>query len=137
MWQNNGFGNNGQFPNGFNSQENFPSSLGAPLGQLAGGPQYFPNQQNMMQYDDSNDDGFMSNDFQPEVGIYNEGAFLQTQFINANPQVCVVEPPNPFSQLVQPRRFMAVASLCRHSTSMIHFKRSLTFLCAPVLPITL
>ena len=46
----------------------------------------------MLQYEDSNGEGFMNNDFQPEVGLYNEGAFMQNQFINANPQVCVGEP---------------------------------------------
>ena len=34
----------------------------------------------------------MNNDFQPEVGLYNEGAFMQNQFINANPQVCAGRP---------------------------------------------
>jgi hypothetical protein len=93
MWQNNGFGGNGQFPNGFNNQENFPSSpFGAPPGQGLAGGQYFPTQRNMLQYEDSNGEGFMNNDFQPEVGLYNEGAFMQNQFINANPQVCVGRP---------------------------------------------
>jgi hypothetical protein len=96
MWQNNGFGSNGQFPNGFGNQENFPRSpFGAPPGQPSVGQQYFPNQQNMMQYEDTNGDGFIDTDFQPEVGIYNEGAFMQNQFINAKSQVCVVE-LNPF-----------------------------------------
>jgi hypothetical protein len=103
MWQNNGFGGNGQFPNGFNNQENFPPSpFGAPPGQGLAGGQYFPTQRNMLQYEDSNGEGFMNNDFQPEVGLYNEGAFIQNQFINANPQVCVGKPTS-FSQALQQR----------------------------------
>ena len=67
-----------------------------PFSELSGPPlagqQYFPTQQNMMHYEDTNGEGFMNNDFQPEIGLYNEGAFMQNQFINANPQVCFVEP---------------------------------------------
>jgi len=93
MWQNNGFGSNGQFPNGFNNQENFPSSpFGAPPGQPLAGVQYFPNLQNLMEYEDTNGEAFVKNDFQPEIGLFNEGAFMQNQFINANPQVCVARP---------------------------------------------
>jgi len=91
MWQNNGFDGNRQFPNGFNNQEKFPPSpFGAPPGQPSSGQQYFPNQQSMMQFQDTNGEGFLNADYKPEVGLYNEGAFMQNQFINANPQVCVV-----------------------------------------------
>ncbi|PMD46260.1 YTH-domain-containing protein [Hyaloscypha variabilis F] len=86
MWQSNGFGNNGHFPNGFNNQENFPlSPFGAPSGQGLARQQYFTNQQNMMQLDDASGEDFPNREFQPEVGLYNEGAFMQNQFINANP----------------------------------------------------
>ena len=48
-----------------------------------------------MQYADDNDnEGFMNQDFQPEVGLYNDGAFMHNQFVSANPpisQVCIVE----------------------------------------------
>lgn len=93
MWSNNGFGSNGHFPNGFNNQNNFPPfPSGGPPGQSQ---QYFPNQQNSMQYADDNDnEGFMNQDFQPEVGLYNDGAFMHNQFVSANPpisQVCIVE----------------------------------------------
>jgi hypothetical protein len=92
MWQNNGFGSNGQFQNGFNNQENYPPSpFGASPGPPLAGQQYFPNQQIMMHYEDTNGEDFMSNDFQPEVGLYNEGAFMQNQFINTNSQVCFVD----------------------------------------------
>jgi hypothetical protein len=46
----------------------------------------------MLPYEDRNGEGFMNNDWQPEVDLYNEGVFMQNQFINANPQVCVGEP---------------------------------------------
>lgn len=89
MWSNNGFSSNGQFQNGFNNKDNFPPSpFGGPPGQSQ---QYFPHQQPLMQYEDNNAEGFMNNDFQPEVGLYNEGSFMQNQFINANPQVGSVE----------------------------------------------
>jgi hypothetical protein len=44
----------------------------------------------MMQFQDTNGEGFLNADYKPEVGLYNEGAFMQNKFINANPQVCVV-----------------------------------------------
>jgi hypothetical protein len=44
-----------------------------------------------MQYEENDGEGFMNNDFQPEVGLYNEGAFMQNQFINASPGVRAVE----------------------------------------------
>jgi hypothetical protein len=92
MWQSNGFGNNGHFPNGFNNQENFPPSpFGAPSGHGLAGQQYFTNQQNMMQLDDASGEDFPNREFQPEVSVYNEGAFMQDQFINANPLVSVAK----------------------------------------------
>jgi hypothetical protein len=92
MWQNNGFGNNGPFQNGFNNQENYPHSpFGASSGPPLAGQQYFPTQQNMMHYEDANEEDYMNDNFQPEVGLCNEGAFMQNQFINANAQVCFVE----------------------------------------------
>ncbi|KAE9370411.1 YTH-domain-containing protein [Stipitochalara longipes BDJ] len=95
MWSNNGFGSNGQFPNGFGHQESFPPSpFEAPRGQGLAGQQYFTNQQNMMQFDDANGEGFLNNDFQPEVSLYNEGAFMQNQLINTNTQFS----SSPFNQ---------------------------------------
>jgi hypothetical protein len=91
MWQNNGYGNNGQFQNGFNQESYPPSTFGPSSGPSLAGQHYFPNQQNLMQYEDANGEGFMNNDFQPEVGLYNEGTFMQNQFINANAQVCFAE----------------------------------------------
>ena len=87
MWPNNGFGNNGDFLNNFKNQDDYPSPFGAgPAAQ-----QYFPQlpfQQDMMQFEGGNRERIMNNDFQPEVGLYNEGAFSQNHFANvANPQV--------------------------------------------------
>ena len=101
MWQNNGYGSNGHFPNSFNNQENFPTSpFGTPS---APGQQFFTNPQNRMHFDDANGEGFLKNEFQPEVGLYNEGAFMQNQFINANPQVSVVERYPIIAAVQQPR----------------------------------
>jgi hypothetical protein len=88
MWQNNGYVNNGNFPNSFN-QDDFPTS---PFTGSTGvpGQQYFPphpHPPNMMQFDNGNVEGYMSNDFQPEVGLYNERAFSQNQFASPHPQV--------------------------------------------------
>jgi hypothetical protein len=136
MWQNNAFGSNGQFPNSFGSQENFPRSpFGVPPGQPSVEQQYFPNQQNMMQYEDTNGDGFTDSDFQPEVGIYNEGAFMQNQFINANPQVCVVE-LNPFFRSLCNYEGFITVKYFKHSTDLIHYKY-LTNMSVPVLSIIL
>lgn len=96
MWQNNGFGGNGQFPNGFNNQENFPPSPFS--GPPGAGHQYFPMLPNMMGYEDANGEGFMNNEFEPEVGLYNEGAFMQNQFINTTPQVSFVDPDDDRSE---------------------------------------
>ena len=89
MWQNNnGFGN-GQYTNGFNG-EPFPQSPFAGSPDAFPGLQYFPTQQNLMQFEGVEDDSFMGNGFQPEVGLYNNDvAFMQNQFIT--PQVCFVE----------------------------------------------
>jgi hypothetical protein len=97
MWQNNGFGDNSSFQNGFN-QENFPPSpfgagLGTPLGQS-----FFPNQTDMMQYEGGNGEGFMSNEFHPEVGLFNQAAYMQNQVINANGPVCIMNPSLPNGQ---------------------------------------
>ena len=73
MWPNNGFGNNGDFQSNFNQDDYPPSPFGGHPGQ-----QYFPQlpfPTNMMQYEGGNGEGFMNNEFQPEVGLYNEGAF--------------------------------------------------------------
>lgn len=96
MWPN-GFGSNGDFPNNFSRQDDYSLS---PFGAGPGG-QYFPKlpfQQNMMPFEGGNGERFMNNDFQPEVGLYNEGAFSQTQFVNAaNPQVSYCSlPSKPF-----------------------------------------
>jgi hypothetical protein len=79
MWPNNGFPSNGDFPqNNFNQQDEYPHS---PFGAGAAG--YFPQQLPF-----SPNGGLMINDFQPEVGLYNEGAFAQNHFANvANSQV--------------------------------------------------
>ncbi len=80
MWPNNGYGNNGHFPqNGFN-QDDFAQS------QFNGGnpQQIFPTQPNIMPFgEEMNGDSFMAgNNFQPEVGLYNDAAFMQNQFVN-------------------------------------------------------
>jgi len=81
MWQNNGFGNSGHFQN-FNNQEAFtPPSFGGSPGPLLSGQQFFASHPNIVQYDDG--EGFINNDFQPEVGIFNEAAYMQNQFMNA------------------------------------------------------
>ena len=93
MWPNNGFGNNGQFQNNFNQDDYTPSPFGG-SSDPSGPGQYFQQQPqlhpNLMQYEDSNDEGF--NGFEPEVGLYSEGPFMQNpKFISPNPQVSVVE----------------------------------------------
>jgi hypothetical protein len=97
MWQNHGFGDNGSFQNNFN-QENFPPSpfgagSGTPLGQS-----FFPNQTDMLQYEGGNGEGFISNEFHPEVGLFNQAAFMQNQVMNTNGPVCIVDPSLPNAQ---------------------------------------
>ncbi|PVH72569.1 hypothetical protein DL98DRAFT_610494 [Cadophora sp. DSE1049] len=50
-------------------------------GQPNSGQQYFAQHPNMMQYEDVNSKGF-----QPEIGLFNERAYTQNQFINSSPQ---------------------------------------------------
>ncbi|RDL39607.1 uncharacterized protein BP5553_03947 [Venustampulla echinocandica] len=78
MWHNNGYGNNPPLQSNFN-QNSYPSS---PFGgSSASHPQQlFQHQPDMMQFEDSTAEGFMANDFQPEIGLYNEGALVQNQF---------------------------------------------------------
>ena len=51
------------------------------------GQQYFPQHQqqanNMIHFEDGSGEGYTNNEFQPELGFYNEGAFLQNQFTPA------------------------------------------------------
>ncbi len=87
MWSSNGFGNNGHFQNNF-SQDGFSASLfGGNPGQPLHGQQYFPQQADSTQFEDVNDEGSITSEFQPELGLFNDGAFMQNQFINASPQV--------------------------------------------------
>jgi hypothetical protein len=97
MWQNHGFGDNGSFQNNF-SQENFPPS---PFGAGSGTPlgrSFFPNQTDMLQYEGGNGEGFISNEFHPEVGLFNQTAFMQNQVMNTNGPVCIVNPNLPNAQ---------------------------------------
>jgi YTH domain-containing protein 1 len=92
MWPNNGFGSNGQFQNNFNNQDDYsPASFGTGVGPSGPG-QYFPQQPHnpaMIQYDEN---GNVIGDFEPEVGLYNEGPFFHNQFLSPqNPQVRVVQ----------------------------------------------
>lgn len=92
MWNNNGFANNGMFPNfnHTNNQEEFPPSPFATNSSPANG--YFPQQMhpNMMQFENAT--GAQFNDFQPEPGLYNQDAFMQNQqVLNADAQVRFVE----------------------------------------------
>lgn len=122
MWQNNGFGSNGQFPNGFNSQEHLPPPFRAPPDHPLTGGQYFPNQPNMIQFEDANGKGLMNNGFQPELGLYNEGAFMQNQFLNANAEVCVVE-SDFVSQLMPLRRkCLFMMKWFQHLIYLINYK---------------
>ncbi|PVH89900.1 YTH-domain-containing protein [Cadophora sp. DSE1049] len=102
MWHHNGgFGNNGQFQNNFN-QDGYPPSPFA--GQLIQGQQYFPNQPNMTQYEEPNGESF-----QPEVGLFNDRAYMQNQFNSQGPpqfspppfnmQQAVALPPRPPTQI--------------------------------------
>lgn len=89
MWHNNGFGSNGQFPNNFNNQDDFPPSpFAASSSPAANG--YFPLLLPVVQYEEAN--GTQFNDFQPEVGPFNKDAFMQNQQImSADVQVRFVE----------------------------------------------
>jgi len=92
MWQNNGFANNGPFQNNFNSDDGsfppFRNNRSPPIP----GQQLFPQQPNMMLFDNQNGEGIITNEFQPEVGLFNNRAFLQNQFVNQDAQVCFVDP---------------------------------------------
>ncbi|KAG4432081.1 hypothetical protein IFR05_012435 [Cadophora sp. M221] len=86
MWPNHGFRGNFQFQNNFNSQDDYsPVLFGAGIGPSDPG-QYFPQQPlnpSMMQYDEN---GTVVGEFEPEVGLYNEGPLYPNQFISRNPQ---------------------------------------------------
>ncbi|KAH7419069.1 YT521-B-like domain-containing protein [Cadophora sp. MPI-SDFR-AT-0126] len=102
MWHNNGgFSNNSQFQNSFN-QDGYPPSPFA--GQPVQGQQYFPQQPNMTQVEDSHGDSF-----QPGGGLFNDRAFMQNQFNSQGPpqfspppfnmQQAVAPPPRPPTQI--------------------------------------
>lgn len=96
MWPNNGFGNNLPFQNNFNPEDFPPPS---PFGNANASPgtplqgQLLFTHGNMMPFGEANGEGF-ANDFHPEVGLFNEGAFMQNQgqFMSPQPQVCAVQP---------------------------------------------
>ena len=78
MWPNNGFGNNGHFPPNYNQEDFTQPPFGGDQGQ-----RFFTPQPNMMQFDEMNGDSYMANgNFQPEVGLFNDGAFIPNQFVN-------------------------------------------------------
>jgi len=92
MWQNNG--NNGPFQNNFN-QDNFPQQ---PInGSNRPGQQFFQPQP-LQPMDFNNGEDYTDGDFRPEVGLFNNGAFLQNQSQHARSQahVSVVEKTNHF-----------------------------------------
>ncbi|KAF4635351.1 hypothetical protein G7Y89_g2743 [Cudoniella acicularis] len=81
---------NGGFHNNYN-QDDFPSSpFGGSSATPLPGQQLFaqpqPNMMQFEQFEDAPSEGFMNNNFQPEVGLFNEGAFMQNQFLNSQPQ---------------------------------------------------
>jgi YTH domain-containing protein 1 len=92
MWQNNGFGNGPgpPFQNTFNQNDFSSSPFGGGAGTPLAGQQIFAQHQ-PMQFEDANGEGFAGNNFQPEVGLYNEDAFMQNQFMSPQQQVSFVE----------------------------------------------
>jgi hypothetical protein len=90
MWPNNSFGNTGPFQNSFNPDEFTPPFAAGPS---AGQPFFshqLQHQPHPMQYEDDSDDNYITNDFQPEVGLYNESAYMQNQFNSPNNQVSIM-----------------------------------------------
>jgi hypothetical protein len=86
MWQNNGYG--GHFPSNMNQDEFPPPFAGTP----GPGQQYLQHPQpHLMQFEDGNGEGYLNNEFQPQVGLFNEGAFLQNQFVSPQAQVSPIE----------------------------------------------
>ena len=76
MWPNNGFGGNGHFQGSFNQDAFQQPGFGA-----GPDPRFFPQQPNMLPFqvqDDSNNNG----GFQPEVGIFNNGSYMQNQVVS-------------------------------------------------------
>jgi hypothetical protein len=102
MWHNNGFGNNGQFHDNFNQEDYTPSPFLGTGGPLPG-QQYFHQHpqlaNNMIKFEDNNGECYTNNGFQPELGLYNEGAFMQTQF-TPNTQVCIKDACPVFDTVV-------------------------------------
>jgi hypothetical protein len=82
MWQNNGYQSNGSYHNNFNENE-YPTS---PFTVGSSTPMFSPD---LMQFENSNGDGFISQEFQPETGLFNDGAYMQNQFLNSHLQVSV------------------------------------------------
>ena len=87
MWNNNGFGGNGMFPNNFNNlQEEYPQP--SPFASTSSaGNGYFPQASvNMMPFGGANSAQF--NGYHSEVGPFNQDAFMQNQqTLNADAQV--------------------------------------------------
>jgi hypothetical protein len=106
MWSNKGFENNGS---NFNLHDYPPSPFGGHPGQ-----QYFPQipfQPNTMQLEGGNGEAFINGEFQPDMGLYNEGAFAQNHLANsANAHVR----PSYSSCLLSP------ASLCDVQTLYVN-----------------
>jgi hypothetical protein len=89
MGPNTGFGNNGFIPDSFN-QDTLPTSFAG--GNT--GRSYFPQQaqSNTIGFeDDGNGKGYVNDDFQPEVGLFNDAAFSQNLFTSPLAQVCVTK----------------------------------------------
>lgn len=91
MWQNNGIQGHGNFENG---QGNYQLSYGGDDGFIPFSPgpqsqQYFQ-VQHLMPYTEIGD-GYMSGDFQPEAGPYNNESFMQNQYVSSDDPVSIAK----------------------------------------------
>jgi hypothetical protein len=94
MWPNNGFQGHGDFQQGQgNFQQNYSDDGYIPFSPVAFGQQYFQNlrpSQGMPYNDLANSGQSTPGEFQPEVGLYNEEAFVHNQFHGSDYPVSIV-----------------------------------------------
>ncbi|KAI0997790.1 hypothetical protein K3495_g10398 [Podosphaera aphanis] len=118
MWSHNSFGNNGPFPNGF-SQEDFMFPANSFPNSSATKQSFAPRPHHDVLIDlcssnGQSNSGYLSNSYQPEVGLYNQQAFdLDSQSVSpiaqCNPSIS--QTTNPSSRPTAPQISSRAAEL--------------------------
>lgn len=93
MWPNTGFQGQGDFQKGHgNFHQNYSDDGYIPFSPVQLGQQYFPNlrpSQGVPYNDLVHSEQSTPGEFQPEVGLYNEEAFVQNMFHGSNGPVSI------------------------------------------------